>query len=393
VTQTVGYGTLYYSIAAFLSPVATDLHTSTATVTGAFTVAVLSGAALAVPVGRWLDRHGGRAIMTTGSVAGTVLMVVFSRIDTVAGLYLVWAGIGATGALVLYEPAFAVVVSWFDAARRPKALLAITVVAGFASSIYLPLTGLLIDRHGWRSAAIVLAVVHGAVTVPLHALVLRRPPHLQPHARDMHADLLRQAVGRALRDRGFWLLAAGFVAHTAALSTLTLHLIDFLKAAGHPATFAATVAGLLGVLSVTGRLIVTGLHRRVTPAAVAASVFALQAVAAAALPAVAASRVGAVAGVACFGLGFGVATIARPTLLTTRYGTAGYASIAATLVVPITLATATAPLAGAALHRTTGGYPAVFGAVATCCAVAATAVAASTRVPVPADLGGRPAQG
>src|SRR3954471_24585660 len=72
VTQTIGYGCLYYAFAVLLHPIAADLHTSPATVTGALTVAVLAWAAAAIPVGRWLDRHGGRALMTTRALGGSV---------------------------------------------------------------------------------------------------------------------------------------------------------------------------------------------------------------------------------------------------------------------------------------------------------------------------------
>src|SRR5690349_1441581 len=75
ITQTIGYGCLYYSFAVLLHPIADDLHASPAAVTGALTTAVLAWAAMAVPVGRWLDRHGGRALMTAGAVAGAVLLV------------------------------------------------------------------------------------------------------------------------------------------------------------------------------------------------------------------------------------------------------------------------------------------------------------------------------
>ena len=75
VTQTIGYGCLYYAFAVLLHPMATDLHTSPTVITGAFTTAVLTWAAMAVPVGRWLDRHGGRALMATGSLAGAGLLV------------------------------------------------------------------------------------------------------------------------------------------------------------------------------------------------------------------------------------------------------------------------------------------------------------------------------
>ncbi|GAA1039818.1 hypothetical protein GCM10009557_59480 [Virgisporangium ochraceum] len=285
VTQTVGYGVLYYSFAVLMRPIAVTLQVSTATVTGAMTCSILAGAVMAVPVGRWLDRRGGRALMTTGSLAATGLLVAWSQVQQAWQLYAVLIGIGVTGAMVLYEPAFAVVVSWFDSVRRPKALLGVTLVAGFASAIFLPLAGSLVDRYGWRTALLVLAVVHGAVTVPLHALVVRKAPHLEPDgprpaATDRTAGDRAAVVRAALRDARFWAMAVAFVAHGAAMTAMTFHLVGLLTDAGHPATFAATVAGLLGVLSVTGRIVLTGAQRRIRMTTVVAAIFAVQAVAA-----------------------------------------------------------------------------------------------------------------
>ena len=55
-------------------------------------------------------------------------------------------------------------------------MTALTLVAGLSSFIFLPLGQALIDAHGWRDALVILAVVLAAVTVPLHALVLREGP-------------------------------------------------------------------------------------------------------------------------------------------------------------------------------------------------------------------------
>lgn len=43
VTQTIGYGVLYYAFAVLLQPMAADLHTSATAVTGALTASVLAG--------------------------------------------------------------------------------------------------------------------------------------------------------------------------------------------------------------------------------------------------------------------------------------------------------------------------------------------------------------
>jgi hypothetical protein len=87
--------------------------------------------------------------------------------------------------------------------------------------------------------------------------------------------------------------------------------------------------------------------------AVTAAAFGVQAAGAAALPYLGHSVAGAAACVIAFGLGFGVATIARPAILADRYGARRYATIAATMTLPITLAKAGAPVAAAALPSDT----------------------------------------
>ena len=56
------------------------------------------------------------------------------------------------------------------------------------------------------------------------------------------------------------------------------------------------------------------------------------------------------------GLGFGVSTIARPTLLAERYGVAGYATLAGLLAAILTVTKAFAPLGAAWLRTAAGTY-------------------------------------
>ncbi|MEV1321471.1 MFS transporter [Micromonospora arborensis] len=387
ITSTVGYGTLYYAYPVLLRPMAATLGASTTAVTGALTVSVLAGALMAIPVGRWLDHHGGRALMTIGSIAATALLVAWSQVQTIGQLYAVMIGIGITGAMVLYEPAFAVIIAWFTPDRRATALLAVTIVAGFASTIFMPLTGLLAAHLGWRGALLVLAVIHGLLTVPLHALTIRRPrTSAAPTPADPTppAPAQRRAIVKAaMRDARFWILTATFIAQGAATSTMTVHLVGYLISRGHPATFAATATGLLGVLSVTGRLVLTAARRHLRVTTIVAAVFATQAAAILTMPLLADTRTGAVITVVGFGLGFGITSLATPALLADRYGTTAYASVAGRLAAPVTIAKATAPLAAAVLLHTTGGYTPLLVVAAICCALAAIGMTARARTAAP----------
>ncbi|NUP47090.1 MAG: MFS transporter [Catenulispora sp.] len=393
VTQTVGYGVLFYSFSVFLAPTAASLHTSTTVVTGALTASLLAAAATAVPVGRWLDRHGGRSMMTAGSCAATVLVLLWSRVGTVAELYVVWIALGVVSAGVLYEAAFPVVVSWFDAANRARALLAVTVVAGFASSIFLPLAGVLNDSVGWRDAIAILAVVHGAATVPLHILIRRPPTRSAPAPTAPTAPAAPTAptapatptadraetIRRALRDGVFWLLAGSFVAQSCAVSAVSVLLVTMLRELGHSPGFAATISGLLGVLSVTGRLATTAAGRRWSVGGVTGATFVVQAAGAALLPVAGHSTLGAIACVLAFGLGFGVSTIARPAMLADRYGTTAYATLAAAWNVPLILVKALAPLATVALWHT-AGLTTALDTAAVCCLLGAIGLVFSEQI-------------
>ncbi len=344
VTQTVGYGVLTYSFPVLLTAIGTDLHVRKPAVAGALTVAVLTAAIAAIPIGRWLDQHGGRALMSTGSALAALSVVAWSRVESLGQLYLVFVLIGLSAAMSLYEAAFPVLIATNEPHQRNQALLTVTIVAGFASSIFFPFTGMLLAAFGWRHALRVLAAILALTTIPAHLLAVPgRSEHRVRHHR--HAGV---RVREALRERRFWLIAVAFVAHAAAVSAVGFLLVSYLQTAGHTAMFAATVSGLLGVLSVTGRLVSAGLARRHGMIGITATIFAVQAAGAAALPLLGRTGVGAAACVIAFGIGFGVATIARPAILADRYGTHRYATIAATMTLPVTLAKAVAPTAAAA---------------------------------------------
>ncbi|WP_433007942.1 MFS transporter [Kribbella sp. CA-294648] len=377
VTQTVGYGVLYYAFSVLLGPMSRDLGISTATAAGALTAAVLVSGLMSVPVGRWLDARGGHALMTVGSLLGAVSVLAWSQIHTVVELYAVFVAIGAASAMVLYEPAFAVVVAVAAPAHRAKALLGITLVAGFASTIFIPLTGQLVEAFGWRQTLLVLAGLLAFITVPLHAAALRRTGPRGKHSERRTAE----SPGRVLRDPGFWLLAVAFVLHSAALAVIAIHLVLYLISLGHSPALAATLAGLLGLLSVTGRVVATVSLRWLPMATTTAGILVIQGVAISLLPLAGRHLAGAIACLVLFGLGFGVASIATPAILLDRYGATGYATIAGTLATPVLIARAAAPLGGALLAATAGYRPLVL-LVAAACIIAGALLALVRRLPL-----------
>lgn len=367
--QVTSWGILYYGFAVFISPMQEEMGWSLASMTGAYSLALLLSGLAGIPVGRWLDRYGPRLLMTAGSIGAALLVAAWGFVDSLLGFYLVWAGIGLVMASVLYEPVFHIVANWF-VRLRSRALTLLTFIGGLASVVYIPLAGWLVDAYGWRDALLILAVILAVGTIPIHALMLRRSPGeigLQPDGapRDESTTLARQwetepsiTRGEALHDPAFWWLAAAFFSATLAAMAITVHLIPYLTSLGYERSFATGAAGAVGLLALPGRLVFTPLGSVFDRRYVTATIFTLQALSFLVLLLVD-STIGVIAFVMLFGAGFGAITPARAALVAEAYGPVHYGSINAVIALCITLSRALAPVGAGIIFTLSGGYDAV----------------------------------
>ena len=197
--ETVSWGVLYYAFSVFVGPMQDELGWSRAELTGAFSLALLVLGIAGVPVGQWLDRRGPRALMTAGSIVGVLVVLAWSQVHDLLTFYALWVAMGLCWSATLYSPAFATVTAHFRE-RRTEALTVVTLMAGLASTIFLPLTAALVSALGWRSALVALAAMLALTTIVPHALVLRAAPlHEEHHERSL-------SLGEALRHPSFrWL--------------------------------------------------------------------------------------------------------------------------------------------------------------------------------------------
>jgi MFS family permease len=375
VTETVTWGIVYYGFPVFLRSMEQDLGASRVAVTGAFSVGLGISALAALPVGRWIDRHGARGLMTAGSCLATVLTFAWARVESLPALYAVWALMGLAMAATLYEPAFAAVVSWF-ARGRDRALLTVTLAAGLASTIFMPIEAWLLTRIGWRAALTLLAVVLAVITIPLHAGLLRPGPGATATARP--ADRAAPTVPGvtlhvAARTLVFWVLVAAFFVSNFATAALSTHLIPFLVGRGYPATVAATLIGWMGAMQLAGRLLFVPISTRSGPVAMVAAVFLAQALGVVQLPFLAV--IGTVLPfVLLQGAANGMATLARATSLAAIFGARHYGAIAGAVALGANGARAVGPVGASLLWVGLGSYPAVFWCLALSLAAASGAV-------------------
>ena len=366
VTETITWGVIFYGFPVFLAAMEQDLGASRIAVTGSFSIGLAVSGVAGVPVGRWLDRHGARLLMTLGSCLTTILAVAWSQVETIAALYVVWTLMGVAMAATLYEPAFAAVVQWFPTGRE-RALLVVTLVAGFASTIFMPIEAWLLAKVGWRQALVVLAAVLAVTTVPLHGLLLRAPAHLPGRRRadDSESPLVVPglALTAALRHPIFWVLAVAFFASNFAHTSGTVHLIPYLGQYGYTAALAAAIVGWIGAMQVAGRLAFVPIAAWLGARWVVSGIFVAQCVGTGLL-----AMLGHVPTVVpiifLLGAANGMSTLARANMVSDIFGRAHYASISGALAMGANGARALAPIGASLLYQGLGSYEALFGALA-----------------------------
>lgn len=383
ICQVVSWGILYYGFAVFVAPMQAEFGWSSVALSGAYSLALLCSGLAAVPVGRWLDRNGPRLLMSVGSVLATLLLVAWSQIQDLWALYLVMAGVGTVMAAVLYEPAFYIVATWFRRLRA-RALTVLTFFGAWASFVFIPLSAWLVQLLGWRGALLALAGILGAITIPVHVLLLRRSPAAigvlpdgdpapNTHTAAPAAAERSLSARDAMRDAGFWFFTFAFSASIFATVSLTVHLIPYLVGRGHSATFAATVAGLFGLMSLAGRMLIGPLGDRVPRRLITVGLILMQ-IAGLIVLAVAPTMAGALVYVALFGAGSGTQTIMRAALLAERYGAGSYGSISGAQNAALTGARTLAPIGAGGIAALLGGYPPLLWCLAGLLCLAAAAV-------------------
>lgn len=332
VTQTIAWASSTYLPAILAKPIAAELDISASTVFGAFSVSLILMALAGPPVGRAIDRKGGRGVLALSNlVLGAGLVFLGLATNTVA-VFAAWCVLGVGMAMGLYDAAFATLVRLHAAAARGP-ITGITLIAGFASTVGWPLTAFIAEHYGWRAACLSWAALNVFVALPLNLIFIpslskdegRREEPASPGA--VATDSKRKSRWASREEKRAFVLLAFFSAATAFVtSAMAAHLPGLLLAAGASTIAALTAASLLGPAQVAARLIeFLAAHRfSFHPLVTARIATALHPAGALVLGVFGGAPLSASGFAVLHGAGNGMITIAKGTLPLAIFGAAGY---------------------------------------------------------------------
>jgi MFS family permease len=364
--QICSWGTLFYGFPLIAEAMRADLGWSKTELYGAATLGMVLAGLAAYPVGAAIDRGRGRLLMSGASVVAGLFLAAWSRVESLPAYYVILAFLGCMQAGALYEPAFAVIARRVGPERARKGITTLTLWGGFASTVFIPVIQYLIETQGWRGALLVMGAVNVVVCGGLYALAIDprkdRGPALAVAGEP--APLAgRAAVASAMRKPAYWGLLVAWISYAAAFSSLTYHLYPLLLERGLGAAGVVTVMAVIGPAQVAGRVAVMAFAQTAPVRSLGSMiviVFPLAVIGFAFAP----PEVAMLAAIAAFyGAANGTITIVRGLAVPEMITRSAYGAVNGSLVAPLNLMQAFAPLGAALIWQASGGYGAVLAAV------------------------------
>jgi predicted MFS family arabinose efflux permease len=316
--QIVSWGSLFYAIGVLGAAMRRDLGVSELFLFGTFSAALLVSGTMAPMMGRLIDRRGGRFVLSLGSVLGAVAMALLAVAPNAWVMVAGWLIAGAAMSACLYDPAFATL-SQHAGANYRRAVSALTLFGGFASTVFWPLSHLLLEAWDWRTTFAIYAGLHLFLCLPIHRLFV---PKYEPLARAADAPEPAE-VSPGLTDPRLLWLTASFAIATFIFAVIAVHLINLLTTAGLTPAQAVTVSMLVGPMQVAGRIIELSVSKRVKAVTVGMMAFALMMLSLVALISVEGFGIAAIVFVVAYGFGNGVLTIVKGTAPAELFGLKG----------------------------------------------------------------------
>ncbi len=264
-------GATGFSFSVFLPVMSAELGWSRSTLVLAASIA-WGTASLAGPLlGRQIDRHGARLILSAAMVLSAVAVAACGLVHEAWQFYLTFGLLGGLSRAVQQNVApSAMVANWFQ--RRRSLAFSFAALGSPASSLVYPgIVALAIGALGWRNTWALLGLSVLVMGLPPVALLVRRRPEdlgllpdgdapddattIRPALKASEEDWeLREAV----RSRSFWGVALGMAFVLLTPATVTVFLFPYFYDQGMGEVVAAGAISALSLVQVLSRMFFWG---------------------------------------------------------------------------------------------------------------------------------------
>jgi predicted MFS family arabinose efflux permease len=243
------------SLGLFVSPL--DISTGLGIVTISLAMAVNQFVWGAVQpfAGALADRFGPGRVLAAGVLIFVLSNLLTPSITTGFGLFMTLGLLSAVGSGAVSFAVLIGAVAWrLPAARRGTAAGLINAGSSFGQFVFAPLLQKVISTFGWMSAMWSIAIITLATLPLVQSLAGPRASTGRTESENSGDGSLRATVKKALADRSYRLLHAGFFTCGFHIAFLVTHLPGEVDLCGLPPSVASWSLAIIGLANIGGSL-------------------------------------------------------------------------------------------------------------------------------------------
>ena len=270
--QFMGIGVSAYATSIFFQAMFTDLGWSRGDLALSISIGSILAAIASPFVGAIVDRHGAGRIMAIGALATGVCTILLGFVHELWQAFTIFSLLSLFRVGFMAIPGMTMVSNWF-VKKRGQALGIMTAGQGMGGLVLSPLTILLISSVGWRMGWVGIGILTGLVMIPLSLLVAKPKPEVMGLvadgiSSDNHAiesatthDMIvspgrdEKRLKNILRMPVFWLIGLLFPLYLMGHLSIFQHDYSLFIDKGIPAMTAGTMIGILGLFSLSGKIV------------------------------------------------------------------------------------------------------------------------------------------
>jgi len=265
----VSFGTLL-TFGVFFEPLLAEFGWTRAATSGAFSLQFLLQGLFGILAGRLNDKFGPRIVISCCAILSGSGYLLMPHITAIWQLYLFYGviiGMGMSGGFV---PLVSTVARWFVKSRGLMTGIVLSGV-GLGTLFMAPMANWLISSYGWRTSYIIIGII-ALVGTMLAAQFLKRDPgevKLSPYgAEKANMDSLTlQTSGFSLREAirswQLWILFVTYICVGFYVYSIMVHIDPHAIHLGISPAIAATILGLIGGLTMGGRVLIGSFGDRI----------------------------------------------------------------------------------------------------------------------------------
>ena len=257
-----------YCFGVFFKSIGNEFGLTRMATSSIFSMYMVLCPVFAIIGGRILDRYGPRLVVFSMGVFTGLSLLLTGQANSSWQLFFAYSVLFAIGTGPGYSVLMTTASRWFN--KKRGLALAITSSGGGLGTLALaPFTAYIISSFDWRTAYAVLGLIVGLVIAPLSMLLKKDPAEIgmladgaevppdttagvnskdNPHAGSV-------TLAQALRTRNFWFLGTVWLLFSLCLHFVYTHIVPYATDMGISTAEAAVVLGLIGSISIPGRVV------------------------------------------------------------------------------------------------------------------------------------------